>query len=105
MNPEPCPQVSQGRYSHRFYTKGRQLYERAAVPSATGTGGGSRSSGGGGGGSAGDGGGTTPGGTTAPSEQYEVLVPKRTSMRHRIPDADPGLLDFIGHLLCVDPHK
>eukprot|EP00195_Chlamydomonas_chlamydogama_P014734 CAMPEP_0202902904 /NCGR_PEP_ID=MMETSP1392-20130828/18762_1 /ASSEMBLY_ACC=CAM_ASM_000868 /TAXON_ID=225041 /ORGANISM="Chlamydomonas chlamydogama, Strain SAG 11-48b" /LENGTH=1064 /DNA_ID=CAMNT_0049589765 /DNA_START=132 /DNA_END=3326 /DNA_ORIENTATION=- len=39
------------------------------------------------------------------TERYELLVPKRTCMRHRVPEADEGLLDFIGYLLSIDPHK
>ncbi len=41
----------------------------------------------------------------AATERYELLTPKRTSLRHRVPDADPGLLHFISYLLHVDPHK
>jgi len=39
------------------------------------------------------------------TERYELLVPKRTCLRHRVPDADDGLLGFISHLLHTDPHK
>jgi serine/threonine protein kinase len=39
------------------------------------------------------------------SERYEVLLPKRTSLRHRVPDADEGLRAFISFLLHVDPRK
>ena len=39
------------------------------------------------------------------TERYELLLPKRTSLRHRLPEADDGLLDFINCLLCIDPHK
>jgi dual specificity tyrosine-phosphorylation-regulated kinase 2/3/4 len=35
----------------------------------------------------------------------QVLNPKRTSLRHRLPDADEGLLEFVSYLLCVDPRK
>lgn len=41
----------------------------------------------------------------ATTEHYELLYPKHSSLRHRIPDADPGLLDFIRCLLTVDPRK
>lgn len=39
------------------------------------------------------------------TESYELLVPKRTALRHRVPDADEGLLSFIAYLLHIDPHK
>jgi dual specificity tyrosine-phosphorylation-regulated kinase 2/3/4 len=32
-----------------------------------------------------------------------VLVPKRTSLRHRVPCADEGFLDFLSYLLTPDP--
>ena len=35
--------------------------------------------------------------------RYELLRPKRTSLRHRIPDADEGCLEFLSTLLTVDP--
>lgn len=39
------------------------------------------------------------------SGRYEVLQPKRTSLRHRIPVADDGFLDFISFLLAADPKE
>jgi hypothetical protein len=33
---------------------------------------------------------------------YELLLPKRTSLRHRVP-ADDGFLDFLSYLLTPDP--
>ena len=88
--------VRKGRYSHRFYTKTGLLYERVPATSTSGTGNG-------GGGSSR----TSPngGGGSGSGDHYELLVPKKTSMRHRVPDAAPGLLDLIGYLLCVDPRK
>ena len=32
-------------------------------------------------------------------------MPKKTSLRHRVPDADAGLLSFVSFLLAVDPRK
>jgi serine/threonine protein kinase len=34
-----------------------------------------------------------------------MLIPKRTTLSHRVPDAHKGLVDFISYLLLVDPHK
>ncbi|KAG2490825.1 hypothetical protein HYH03_010746 [Edaphochlamys debaryana] len=42
---------------------------------------------------------------SATTQRYELLLPKRTSLRHRMPDADEGLLEFVAHLLTVDPRK
>lgn len=39
------------------------------------------------------------------TDRYELLLPKRTSLAHRVPDADEGLVDFISYLLLVDPRK
>ncbi|GIL55001.1 hypothetical protein Vafri_10672 [Volvox africanus] len=39
------------------------------------------------------------------TQRYELLLPKRTSLRHRMPDADEGLLEFVSYLLTVDPRK
>ena len=35
--------------------------------------------------------------------RYELLRPKRTSLKHRIPEADDGCIEFVRHLLSVDP--
>jgi dual specificity tyrosine-phosphorylation-regulated kinase 2/3/4 len=36
--------------------------------------------------------------------RYELLLPKRTSLKHRVgPCADEGFLDFLTYLLAVDP--
>ena len=35
--------------------------------------------------------------------RYELLRPKRTSLRHRVAGADESLLDFLAFLLTVDP--
>lgn len=40
-----------------------------------------------------------------PPHRYELLVPKRSSLRHRLPDADEGLLSFVSCLLHIDPNK
>ena len=37
--------------------------------------------------------------------QFEVLVPKRTSLRCRVPRADPGCLSFLQALLQVIVRK
>eukprot|EP00200_Dunaliella_tertiolecta_P003736 CAMPEP_0202359942 /NCGR_PEP_ID=MMETSP1126-20121109/13064_1 /ASSEMBLY_ACC=CAM_ASM_000457 /TAXON_ID=3047 /ORGANISM="Dunaliella tertiolecta, Strain CCMP1320" /LENGTH=1262 /DNA_ID=CAMNT_0048953517 /DNA_START=67 /DNA_END=3855 /DNA_ORIENTATION=- len=39
------------------------------------------------------------------TDRYEMLIPKRTTLSHRVPDAHKGLVDFISYLLLVDPHK
>jgi serine/threonine protein kinase len=76
--------VRKGRYSHRFYTKSGHLYERTSNQSHEGS---------------------SVQGSGTGVEQYELLVPKKSSLRHRVPDADAGLLSFISYLLCVDPRK
>lgn len=35
--------------------------------------------------------------------RYELLLPKQTSLRHRVPSADEGFLDFLSYLLTPDP--
>jgi serine/threonine protein kinase len=35
--------------------------------------------------------------------RFEFLRPKRTSLARRVPEADPGMLDFLQELLQVDP--
>ncbi|KAL0056464.1 hypothetical protein WJX82_011637 [Trebouxia sp. C0006] len=37
--------------------------------------------------------------------RYEFLMPKHTSLRHRLAAADEGFVDFVAHLLSVDPSK
>ena len=39
------------------------------------------------------------------SNKLEYLIPKRTSMRHRLPMGDQGFTDFVGHLLEINPIK
>ncbi|WIA42780.1 hypothetical protein OEZ86_008720 [Tetradesmus obliquus] len=68
LGPLPSWMISQGRYSSRYYTRSRQIYER------------NKSSG-----------------------RYELLLPKHTSLRHRVPGADEGFLDFLSYLLTPDP--
>ena len=41
--------------------------------------------------------------THLPPKRYELLLPKRTSLRHRVPCADEGFLDFLACLLAPDP--
>ena len=36
-------------------------------------------------------------------ERYEILRPKHTSLRHRVPQADAGCLEFLKYLLTIDP--
>lgn len=36
---------------------------------------------------------------------YELLLPKRTSLRHRVPGADAPFLDFLAYLLTPDPAR
>lgn len=35
--------------------------------------------------------------------QYDVLRPKRTTLKARVPAADDGCIDFLSALLTVDP--
>ncbi|KAK4765839.1 hypothetical protein SAY87_007481 [Trapa incisa] len=37
--------------------------------------------------------------------RLEYLIPKRSSLRHRIPMGDQGFVDFVSHLLEVNPEK
>lgn len=37
--------------------------------------------------------------------RYELLRPKRTSLKYRIPEADEGCIEFLSCLLSVDPHQ
>lgn len=39
------------------------------------------------------------------TNRLEYLIPKKTSMRHRLPMGDQGFIDFVGHLLEVNPKK
>lgn len=41
----------------------------------------------------------------ATSGRYELLVPKRSSLRARVPEADEGFLHFMAYLLTADPQK
>lgn len=38
-----------------------------------------------------------------PPRRYELLIPKRTSLRHRVPLGDEGFVDFLSYLLTPDP--
>lgn len=49
--------------------------------------------------------GTKSGGCDALQGRYEFLMPKHTSLRHRLAAADEGFVDFVAHLLSVDPSK
>ncbi|GBF94468.1 hypothetical protein Rsub_07002 [Raphidocelis subcapitata] len=68
LGPLPGAMVARGRYSHRFYTRSRQLYD-----------------------------------TSKRTRRYELLIPKRTSLRHRVPCGDEGFVDFLSYLLTPDP--
>lgn len=37
--------------------------------------------------------------------RYELLRPKRTNLKYRVPEADQGCLEFLNALLTVDPKK
>ncbi|XP_018457313.1 uncharacterized protein LOC108828204 isoform X2 [Raphanus sativus] len=39
------------------------------------------------------------------SSRLEYLIPKRTSLRHRLPMGDKGFTDFVAHLLEINPKK
>ncbi|KAM7278947.1 hypothetical protein ACFE04_006081 [Oxalis oulophora] len=39
------------------------------------------------------------------SNRLEYLIPKKTSLRHRLPMGDQGFIDFVGQLLEVNPKK
>lgn len=37
--------------------------------------------------------------------RYEFLKPKHTSLSHRLAGADQGFVEFVAHLLNVDPSR
>ncbi|KAL1568332.1 hypothetical protein AAHA92_03711 [Salvia divinorum] len=39
------------------------------------------------------------------SNRLEYLIPKKSSLRHRLPMGDQGFIDFVTHLLEVNPDK
>lgn len=39
------------------------------------------------------------------TNKLEYLVPKKTSLRHRLPTGDQGFVDFVGYLLQVHPEN
>ncbi|TYH98531.1 hypothetical protein ES332_A11G002800v1 [Gossypium tomentosum] len=39
------------------------------------------------------------------TNRLEYLIPKKTSLRHRMPMEDQGFVDFVAHLLEVNPKK
>ncbi|MBA0556210.1 hypothetical protein Golob_026328, partial [Gossypium lobatum] len=39
------------------------------------------------------------------TNRLEYLIPKKTSLRHRLPMGDQGFVDFVAHLLEVNPKK
>ncbi|XP_057479634.1 uncharacterized protein LOC130766922 isoform X2 [Actinidia eriantha] len=39
------------------------------------------------------------------TNRMEYLIPKKTSTRHRLPMGDQGFIDFVGHLLEINPKK
>ena len=39
------------------------------------------------------------------TNRLEYLIPKKTSLRHRLPMGDQGFIYFVAHLLEVNPMK
>ncbi|CAA6659365.1 unnamed protein product [Spirodela intermedia] len=39
------------------------------------------------------------------TNRLECLIPKKTSLRHRLPMGDQGFIDFVSHLLEINPKK
>ncbi|KAF7813481.1 Dual specificity tyrosine-phosphorylation-regulated kinase 4 isoform A [Senna tora] len=39
------------------------------------------------------------------TNRLEYLIPKKTSLRHRLPMGDQGFIDFVGYLLEINPKK
>lgn len=39
------------------------------------------------------------------TNRLEYLIPKKSSLRHRLPMGDQGFIDFVNHLLEVNPKK
>lgn len=39
------------------------------------------------------------------TSRLEYLIPKKTSLRHRLPMGDQGFIDFVSHLLEINPKK
>lgn len=39
------------------------------------------------------------------TSRLEYLIPKKTSLRHRLPMGDQGFIDFVAHLLEINPKK
>jgi serine/threonine protein kinase len=39
------------------------------------------------------------------TNRLEYLIPKKTSLRHRLPMADQGFIEFVMYLLEVNPKK
>ncbi|KAK2984182.1 hypothetical protein RJ640_027288 [Escallonia rubra] len=39
------------------------------------------------------------------SNRLEYLIPKKSSLRHRLPMGDQGFIDFVAHLLEINPKK
>ncbi|GKV05286.1 hypothetical protein SLEP1_g17316 [Rubroshorea leprosula] len=39
------------------------------------------------------------------TNRLEYLIPKRTSLRHRLPMGDQGFIDFVAHLLEINPKR
>ncbi|KAK4427005.1 putative serine/threonine-protein kinase dyrk2 [Sesamum alatum] len=39
------------------------------------------------------------------TNRLEYLIPKKSSLRHRLPMGDQGFIDFVGHLLEINPKK
>lgn len=39
------------------------------------------------------------------TNRLEYLIPKKTSLRHRLPMGDQGFIDFVSHMLEINPKK
>ncbi|KAF5445579.1 hypothetical protein F2P56_034623 [Juglans regia] len=39
------------------------------------------------------------------TNRLEYLIPKKTSLRHRLPMGDQGFIDFVAHILEINPKK
>nr|CAB3498412.1 unnamed protein product [Digitaria exilis] len=72
--------LAQGRETYKYFTKNHMLYERNQVLSLHFF-------------------------VLQESNRLEYLIPKKTSLRHRLPMADQGFIEFVAYLLEVNPKK
>lgn len=95
IGPVPAHMLDRGRFTHKFYTKSGRLYEKNqhtvrrwwrgpcrhwfldARPMRM----------------------------PAPQGQFEILRPKKSSLRARVPHGDDGFLEFVAYLLAIDPER